>query len=168
MRNLNEYVKKCMGILDDLSIPYGNVVKFKQNSRAKRWGLCKRVAGGFEIQINSCFLDERNDEKGLMNTILHELIHTCDGCFNHGAKWQAYGEKVQNAYGYRISRTSTAEEKGLSADAISQRLKRAKYTITCSKCGTVFYRERKSDVTEHPDHYRCGACHGMLEVHMNY
>lgn len=168
MRNLNAYAKKCMEMLDSIGIPYGHVVRFKSNSRAKRWGLCKKVSGGFEIQINSCFLNEQNDEKGLYATLLHELLHTCNGCFNHGSEWQRLGDKVQSTYGYKISRTSSPEEKGLAASEIQKRFSSAKYTVTCCKCGTVFYRSRKCDVTEHPDRYRCGACHGMLEVHMNY
>lgn len=86
MRNLTEYAQKCMAELDTLEIQYGNVVEFKVNYRAKkRWGQCKRLSDGtFSININAIFLDERNEEQGLKNTIIHELLHTCTDCFNHG------------------------------------------------------------------------------------
>lgn len=44
------------------------------------------------------------EEKIIQMTIVHELLHTCEGCFNHGAKWKYYAEVMNNKYGYQITR----------------------------------------------------------------
>ena len=85
MRDLTAYAIECMNELDNIGIEYGNIIEFTVNTRAKkRWGQCRAVPGGYSINISSVLLDERNDEKGLKETIHHELLHSCKGCMNHG------------------------------------------------------------------------------------
>ena len=95
MRDLMEYANFCMEMLDEINIPYCEPESFTINTRARRWGQCKyiRASGKFYININITLLDERNGEDGLINTILHELLHTCPGCMNHGAEWKKWAEK---------------------------------------------------------------------------
>ena len=163
MRDLDKYAKKCMQDLDAIGIKYGHIVRFYSNSRARRWGQCRNLGGNwFEIQINSMLLDEKNDENGLINTIFHELLHTCKGCMNHGWEWQKLANKVHSAYGYNIKRTSSAEEKGLSEEAIQERARRVQYVLRCEGCGQIFKRERMCKLVEHPENYRCGNCRGKL------
>lgn len=132
MYNLNETFNKCKVLLDNLNIYYGNITNVSVNTRAKkRWGQCKRVGGTFEISINSCLLDETNPIEALENTILHELLHTVYGCFNHGEMWQLMANKVNKAYGYNIKRCSTANEKGVSDEYVQNAYH---YFITCNKC----------------------------------
>jgi len=81
MRNLDEYAIQCMEELDAIGIEYGNIIEVKVNTRAKkRWGQCRAVPGGYSINISVVLLDERNDEQGLKETIIHELLHSCKGC----------------------------------------------------------------------------------------
>lgn len=44
-------------------------------------------------------------ERAVMNTLLHELIHTCPNCrhYKKGNRFMEYGRMVEDAYGYRIS-----------------------------------------------------------------
>lgn len=89
MRNLEDVAIECMEMLDRIGIKYGNVKEVIPNSRARsRWGQCKIVPGGFQININVDLLDERNSIDGLKETLLHELLHTVSGCFNHGREWK--------------------------------------------------------------------------------
>lgn len=112
MRDLIEYACKAMEMLDSIGVQYGNIIDFTVNTRAqKRWGQCRKVPGGYTININAVLLDERNSEDGLMNTILHELAHSVDGCMNHGTNWKAVANHIHNALGYNIKRTDSAEEK---------------------------------------------------------
>lgn len=160
MRNLNVIAKECMKMLDDIGVKYGNVTEFTINTRAhRRWGQCKRVANGYSINISATLLDESNDVNGLKNTILHELLHTCDGCMNHGTKWKTLASKVNNAYGYNIKRCSDANEKGVENDTRVV----YKYEIQCQECGHSYKREKMSKAIQHPEKYRCGQCHGKLK-----
>ncbi|MGF6376381.1 putative SprT family Zn-dependent metalloprotease [Clostridiales Family XIII bacterium PM5-7] len=127
------------------------------NTRAKRrLGCCKRnrVHGieGFQIEISANVMD--CDEQQIKEVLIHEILHTCRGCFDHGKKWKLYAEMVSDAYGYHISRTKDAPE--VQPDY--------QYEIRCKQCGSVFYRVRRSKVVVSPEDYRCGKCKGQLEV----
>ena len=165
MRDLNEVAKECMKMLDDIGIKYGKVVEFKINTRAhKRWGQCKHVTGGYSININKIFLDEKNDIDGLKNTIIHELLHTCKGCMNHGPEWKRLASKVNNVYGFNVKRCSNANEKGINEDTRPiRKIVEYKYEIQCKKCGHIYKRAKISNIIQHPEQYRCGYCHGELK-----
>lgn len=159
MRNLYEYAKMCMEKLDRLGIAYSKNIQWEINTRAKkRWGQCEAILNGCIISINHVLLDEQNNDVGLINTIIHELLHSVEGCMNHGAKWKALAEKVNAAYGYNIKRTSTADEKGVLEESIMKEGIN-KYRIICLKCGKCTYRTRACIITKHPDRYyhKCGG-----------
>lgn len=161
MRDLNLYAEYCMELLNEIGIKYGNVVEWKVNTRAKkRWGQTELLpSGNFKIEINSILLDERNDEKGLESTIIHELLHTVDGCYNHGKEWKRLANKVSIIYGYQITTSSTAQEKGIVVGYEPQE-RIIKYKIRCKKCGYVFNRQRKSEFVEHYFCYKHSYCGG--------
>jgi len=172
-RNLNTIAKECMAELDKLNIRYGNVIRFEPNSRAKkRWGQCRRVPTGFTININVDLLDVRNPIEALKTTIIHELLHTCEGCMNHGATWKSLAAKVNRAYGYNIKATSSASEKGVTYRREDVELKTYtrtysvetyKYAIKCESCGCVIKRKRMSNAIKYTNLYRCGLCGGKLK-----
>ena len=163
MRDLNMYASICMKELDSIDIKYGSIKKFVVNTRAtRRWGNCSgNKVNGFTIQISAVLLDECNDEIGLKNTIIHELLHSCDGCMNHGASWKRLAEKVNSKLGYNIKRCSSASEKGVVED---HRLdNRRQYVIVCEKCGLTYTRQRACRLVENPELFRCGRCGGKLK-----
>ncbi len=161
MRDLQQYARECLKELDAIGIEYGNITKFVINTRAKkRWGLCEPVPGGFQIEISSVLLDERNDETGLKNTIIHEILHTCKGCQNHQEKWKRVAQKVNAAYGYNIKRTSSTLEKGVLEETMPPIS--ANYVIECECCGYTYTREKKSKLITNMERYRCGVCGGRL------
>lgn len=164
MRNLNTFAHKAMEQLDAIGIKYGRIVKFEVNTRAKkRWGQCKRTPEGYYININSVLLDERNSENGLMETIIHEILHTCNGCMNHGAEWQRLAEEVNRVYGYKVKRTNSAEEKGMDMALVTDMYKIAyKYALECTNCHHVYQYARAGKVVKNPSRYRCGYCNSQL------
>ena len=160
MRDLLAYAVRCMEYLDNIGIEYGNVIDFTVNTRARnRWGQCRAVPGGYTININVVLLDERNAESGLINTILHELLHTCKNCMNHGENWKRLAATVYRAYGYEITRKSSAEEKGIEA----MPEKPVKHKFVCSGCGQIVTRQRESDFTKYYTAYTCGRCHSHFQ-----
>ncbi len=171
MRDLMEMAIECMDMLDGIGIQYGNLLDITPNTRARRrWGQCKSVPGGFTININADLLDERNDINGLKDTILHELLHTVSGCMNHGEKWKRLAEMVNKKYGMHISRTNSAEDKGVTYRRdpywhyeVTYRVNNNVYLIKCQCCGHTYKRMKKSKVVQHPELFRCGRCNGKLE-----
>lgn len=148
MKDVYEYALKAMEMLDAIGIKYGNVTEVSVNYRARRWGLCTHYLndGTFKIQINHNLLEADNDE-GLMNTMLHELLHTAAPGDHHGGMWLRYAEEVRRAYGYNIKRCSSEEEKGVAEYMAQQRAQQAaaeqatkeskRYQTYCPKCNAV-------------------------------
>ena len=165
-RKLADVYKECVGELDAIGVPYGTVTEVTVNYRAKsRWGQCVRdnARGTFTINIRCDLLMEYASEKGLKETILHELIHTCPHCMNHGPEWVKWVELVNDCYAYAIKRANTAEDKGMAAEyyeaiKIEREQKRmnAKYRFHCRDCGQVIVRTRRSQFTEWYMLYTCG------------
>lgn len=160
MMNLQEILYECQRELDTLSIPYGNVAFITQGKMKTSWGTCKKYPNGtYSIKISDRLLNEDSSIKGLKATIVHELLHTCPGCMNHGAQWKAYAKAVNQKYDYSVQRCNSAEEKGVSPEAI---VKSAKYAFKCKKCGSIITRERRSKFTMHPERFRCSLCKGSF------
>ena len=162
MRDLTEYGLKCMELLDESNILYGNVVGFEVNTRARhRWGQCEKTPQGYKINISQTLLDERNEEKGLITTIIHELLHTCPGCMNHGANWKKLATQVNQKYGLNVKRTNSATEQGVKEDTRPQ--KNIKHKFVCKGCGAIILREKESKFTKNYEHYHCAICKNGFE-----
>ena len=173
MRNLMKYyeiaVEKCL----EQDIPIVEPKEVKINKRyTMRWGSCRGryINGKFfptKIDINPVLLDERNSERGLIETLIHELIHTVPGCQNHSYKWKAYADKVNRAYGYHIQTKNSDKDKGISEECTTERMTaikaKYKYELTCQKCGAKNVWSRPSKAWTHPEGFRCSLCKGMLK-----
>ena len=160
MRNLYEYAQVCMVELDSIGVPYRKST-FVVNSRAvRRWGCCSSNGDGtFTIQISDVLLNEQSSVDGLKNTIIHELLHTCVGCLNHGKKWQEYADIVNNHFGYCIKRADSCSEKGVSQNMVYENKRH--YEVTCNECKAKFIYYRDNKVTKNTSHFRC-SCGGKL------
>ena len=125
------------------------------NRRAvTRFGCCIRRGGEYVIELSERLLEA--EERACMQTLAHEVLHTCPGCRNHGALWKEYAARMNGAYGYAISRTGTCEALGV-AD-----VRPVRYRLVCERCGQEFCRSRRSPLVDHPERYRC-RCGGTLE-----
>lgn len=161
MRELNEVVAQCKAELDAIGIRYGCVLQFTVNTRAKhRWGQCKKVPGGYIINISRRLLGEDVPLDSLKNTVIHELLHTCKNGYGHKGAWKRLADRVNTAYGYNIKRCSSEEDKGVEAE--TEPAKEPKYRLVCEGCNTVFERYRASRLTKNPEKFRCGICGGII------
>ena len=128
-RYLSRVVRQCMKELDSIQVPYGHVVEVTVNTRArKRWGLCRKEADGYHISIADRLLDG-NTEQGLRDTVMHELLHTCPMCNNHGAMWKHFAEVVnRETDGFQRGQgTSAGRYRVPGASSVSLRRLRADY-----------------------------------------
>lgn len=164
MRNLTELMMNCMRELDSINIHYSkNIISITVNNRLSRaLGRCMRNGGTFRIEIAGKTAADTTDIGFLKNVIVHELIHTITGCFNHGYKFQYYANEVNQKLGYHVTTSSSAED--MEAAGITPiGYQTAKYALVCKKCGkTVAYRQRWCDLTANPGNYRHGECGGDL------
>ena len=166
MRDLMKYAEFCMELLDNINVPYTKPFSWTVNKRAtRRWGRCRKSGyyGDYSIDISSILLDERASENDLIETILHELIHTCPSCMNHGYEWKHWGDKVTKAYGYEILRTKKGDENS-AALMLEKKKSNANYVCVCEKCGHEFYYNKWCKVTANPSSYTHSNCGGHLKL----
>lgn len=155
---LFQAVKECEEELRAIGIPVGHVAEVRVNTRArKRWGQCRQEADGFHISISDRLLGEETRE-GLRDTILHELLHTCPLCGNHGAMWKHYAEYVNSRLHANVKRINSNEEKGLPPEEEARVLHR----YHCAVCGQVVTKQRECKFTKNYSLYRCGVCGGRF------
>ena len=89
------------------------------NRRAvTRFGCCIRRGGEYVIELSERLLEA--EERACMQTLAHEVLHTCPGCRNHGALWKEYAARMNGAYGYAISRTGTCGVRTLRAGVLPE------------------------------------------------
>lgn len=156
MKNLYEAYSKCRAICFSLDIPIADSIKVEVNTRAKkRWGLCTNNGNGnYTVQIAERLLQDDVSEEATFNTLLHELLHTCPNCMNHGENWKHWADIINRTYPkYNIQRTTSCEEKGIeSTNSL------AKYIVTCDECGHHWYYMRNCGVIKRINKCKCPYC----------
>lgn len=164
MKNLHEYYWEVREELEAIGIEVGNIIEVVPNSRAKsRWGQCKIVTKNyywedreFSINISTRLLQDDVRDEALKNVLIHECIHSCRGCFNHGTEWKRLANLVNDCYScYNIKRCSSSEEYGIKEE---RKKTEYKYIFKCENCGQTIKRQKASKFTKYYDLYRCGRC----------
>ena len=158
MKNLMKLANECIAELTAIGIPIRQVRNWKISARCKRtWGLCHSLGDGqFDITIAQMLLQDDVSDISVKNTIIHELLHTVDGCMNHGVKWHRLAARVNKQYPrYNIQSHTPANEKGVQ---IAYR-----YLFRCTGCGATAGRHRKSRFVENYSKYYCRRCGGKFE-----
>lgn len=166
MKDIKIAIRVCKYELEETNIPYGNILNviIDYNSKS-RYGRCirKESLNGFEIEISSKLLEDYVPFRSLKTVLLHEFLHTCPGCLNHGNKWKYYVGILNSKYGYNISRLSSDEELGIISEKKEEDVF-VKHEVVCTCCGKTYRRQRDCKLTKHPELYRCGECRGELEL----
>lgn len=163
MKDINILLQDAKDVLDDLNIPYGQIVRCYVNTKAlNRWGQCKCVGNNkYEIEISFRLLSDDVTWEAAMDTMIHELLHAYKNRMCHTGEWKRCAELVNKEYPiYNIKRCATAEERGVK----STRAITAKYRIICNECGTTSLYHRKTQLVSNlmkngkTARYSCGRC----------
>lgn len=125
-----------------------------------------------KIRVSFYYLEAPIDE--IRATIMHELCHMVpESGRDHGAEWREIANKVNYAYPqYNIKRVGsnvrgTTTSYSLRRQALLSCPNRPSTkpskspTVQCECCGRLFVRTRESQLTLHPEYYRC-KCGGSL------
>lgn len=161
MLDPNELLQKAIEQVQEAGIKPGNINPVLEiNHSAKgNFGLCTKINNpnrqyDYKIRLNKEVLKAK--EKSIMEVLVHEVLHSCEGCMNHGKTWKSYVSIMNKKFGYNISRCTTYEKLGISnVDS--------KYIIECVECKRKIYRNRKSKLTENVSLYYCN-CNGELKI----
>lgn len=101
MKNLNEILKEEILKAEKAGVSSFGVLKSVSFKRMTEKGKVTKDSDGYRIELNSELM---NSESSLREVLMHELIHTCDGCTNHGILFRENANKVNEYYGYNISK----------------------------------------------------------------
>ena len=137
----------------------------------RNWGVCdvKGLRSGnphYTISLTEHMT--HISRRAVENTVIHELLHTIDGCMNHGPLWKSYAGHVEHDFGYHIMRVNG--DKSPEDVSYLRGLRAAKskghfiYIIKCPECGTEWRYDRLAPVVKDPSHYSCRRCHRKLEA----
>ena len=163
MHDINLLLKKALSICDKENIPYGNITGISINNRlSKALGRCMRKGNtdNYSIELRNIIADDTiTPEHGALEIILHEIIHTCKGCWNHGDLFNSYGARLaKHGYGTQGS-TKNMDSLNLNMDNY---IKAAKYICKCEKCGHIEVRQRKCKFTDEPQNFIHKSCGGSF------
>lgn len=160
-KDLNELLVKAIKQVEEQGIPVNSEViedNIAITRATKTFGRCQEVGGGvYSIGISKYYKD--NQEEEIMETLVHEVLHTVPGCFNHGKAWKKYAGIMNEAKGYNIGRTSNRQMDNLMKEEVFNSV--FKYSIDCEKCGSSTLRQRRSKIVKNPENYIC-KCGGTL------
>lgn len=121
-------------------------------------------SSSFGLRVSRLFENHTNDEDGmhrLKESLIHELVHTLPGAFNHGTYFKEYGRMFHSYYpDYTVERVS----RGGSSYTPPVRKRNYKYKITCNTCGAVSRYQRLCDTVRYcSNKYSicyCSRCNG--------
>lgn len=103
-------VEYCYNLLLNAKIPISENICPQIHLTHKKgyFGICmrKKKEGKYFyiIGLNTDFVATQKNAKAIEDTIIHELIHTIEGCFNHGKNFRFWANKINNLFGYNIGR----------------------------------------------------------------
>lgn len=164
MYDIKSLLLKALVVCDTEGIPYRKITDISVNKRlSKAWGRCIKDAetGNFSIELREVVTDENiTAEKGIMSIILHEVIHTCEGCWNHGIKFNSYGDRLLK-YGYDTQNATKSMEK-LGVDR-EKCVNSMRYVCRCKKCGILEGRQRMCKFINEPQNFTHKGCGGTFE-----
>jgi predicted SprT family Zn-dependent metalloprotease len=166
VKNLDKLYFECEKELRRINMDFSDkIVRVSVNGRLRTTlGVCNRDrrTGMFTIDINPALLADNVDDMEVKDTIVHEMIHNCPGCFDHGYEWKRRADRVNRMLGYHVSRTASRAD--MEAAGVEVKREEFKYALQCVKCGNQCKYKRWSKSLENPSRYRCGRCHGDLKV----
>lgn len=108
------------------------------------------------------FKHEHRNEKGIKETIIHELIHTLKGCQNHKSEFKWHCEIIRSHLGY--SCLSGQHEDTQSNDY----LENYKHFLVCTHCNKIVGKGIKfTQPYQHPETRICCTCRKSEIVYKN-
>ena len=136
-------------IIDEIKFTKANGYWAKIDKRNKQPGHYKLIIGNLLNLIPNLSLRQ----KRLEETILHEMIHTLPGCFNHGSKFKWYCDCLNRRFGYSLQRATDSSKYGVE---VKHDRRQIKYQVICPHCGKTYEYTRKPKY--HIAMYSCGRC----------
>lgn len=116
-------------------------ISYDVSRTTRSWGDWRLKKDGCNyIRVTKSLLETGND-KAIMETIIHEILHACYPKDGHTKGWKKAAKRISNDGVYNISRLSNAADKGITDDQMQWMFK-----ITCNNCGKLWYYQKPKNV----------------------
>ena len=128
--------------------------ELKYTKSVRKLGLC---AVNHTRQTTSIYLTDSClllDDDMILNTLIHELLHSLPNCQDHKFSWKTYAKQIQKMTGINISRLANVED-------LTSKIN-YKYIVKCRACGAEWGYARMTKIVKNPSEYRC-RCKGEIE-----
>lgn len=142
---------ECLDNLEAIGLRPYKLTSVKLRKQNKKFGCChiRYNAKSGEIKhnritINRRLIEENADDKAILQTLYHEILHSMRECFDcgHDGKWAEYADLVNDCYSMNIKQYGNYDELGLV-----KKDERKTYKCQCDKCGKIisakYYRAPK-------------------------
>lgn len=117
----------------------------------------RQYSNYYRIKVSDVFAeltDNGTRYEKLLETLIHELVHTIPNCMNHKTYWKANCNKIKAKYpNFDLNRTASMEEFG-----IKEKVRETKYIITCEHCGQIWEYKRKPKWIDRCENVGCPYC----------
>lgn len=140
---------------------YPNIVDIKLTDSLSYWGCivyCEST-GTYKLRISKAkikyFKNKKDAETKLLTTIYHELIHTMPGCMNHGCRFLASAEIINEALNLNIQ-PITKTDSSYDRDAFI--MNESKYALKCPNCGYLYPYRKMCKAVKNPENFSCIHC----------
>ena len=129
------------------------------NSKKNRWfGRCEKRGGMYYIKLSSALLESTDKRAAVVQTLFHEVLHTCHNCMNHGREWKYLASVVGRKYGVNITTTTNAAALGIEVEQLIN----VNYILECQKCNKQFKYARMGKAVKNAESCKCG-CGGSIK-----
>ena len=165
---IEQYIKSSVDIIKEVmpSFVCPNFHSIKITRARSYWAQISNTPyweDFYDLKVSQVFNqipDQTKAETRLQSTIVHELLHTIKGCFNHGSKFQNMCYRINRLHPELKLQTGTPAE---DVD-VTLPIKEPKMTFTCNKCGKVYNWFRKPKYSS--DNYCCSCGSSDFEVNV--
>lgn len=108
---INQMLQECIALMNELGVPISRNIapevtltkSFSYYGRCCLKGSLKKYTDyDFYIEISGHILG--NTEKSIRNTLIHELLHTVPGGYDHRGVWKKWANYVNSKTDYHIQR----------------------------------------------------------------
>ena len=109
---INKMFAECIELMKELGVPISESICPEVKLSGTRCALercCRKEGFEYEFYIDISGHTLGNTEKSLRNTLIHELLHTVPGGYNHKVEWKKWAKYVSEKTGYNIQRCSGDE-----------------------------------------------------------
>lgn len=98
----------------------------------------------FVLYISQIYRNPKYGLEEVKTIICHQLLHSAEGCMNHGRLWEEYAKKVEDEYGYRILAQAGVHKPAVNWDAGCGK----ENMKNDEKCCYIYYTEKLMGILE--------------------